>query len=67
MKLQEWQFYVLLAGLSWGVYVPIIFFGGSELGGKPASRMVGVLCVGAAYFIIGVVLPLVLFAIGQQK
>jgi hypothetical protein len=67
MKLQEWQFYVLLAGLSWGVYVPIIFFGGSELGGKPASRMVGVLCVGVAYFLIGVVLPLALFATGQQK
>jgi hypothetical protein len=67
MKLQEWQFYVLLAGLSWGVYVPIIFFGGSELGGKPASRMMGVLCVGVAYFVIGVVLPLVLFGTGQQR
>ncbi len=67
MKLQEWHLYTLLAGLSWGVYVPIIFFGGLELGGKPASRMMGVLCVGVAYFIIGVVLPLVLFGTGQQK
>jgi hypothetical protein len=67
MKLQEWQFYVLLAGLSWGTYVPIIFFGGSELGGKPASRIMAILCVGLAYFILGVVLPLILFATGVQK
>jgi hypothetical protein len=67
MKPQMWHFYVLLAGLSWGVYVPIIFFGGSELGGKSASRMVGVLCVGVAYFVIGVLLPLLLFVTGQQK
>ena len=67
MKFQEWLMYALLAGLSWGTYVPIIFFGGSELGGKPASRIMAILCVGAAYFVIGVVLPLLLFAAGQQK
>jgi len=67
MKLQEWLFYVLLAGLSWGTYVPLIFFGGSELGGKPASRIMAILCVGLAYFVIGVVLPLILFATGTQK
>jgi len=67
MKIQEWLLYSLLAGLAWGTYVPIIFYGGSELGGKPASRIVGILCVGVAYFVIGVVLPLVLFATGQQN
>jgi hypothetical protein len=72
MKFQAWQFYVLLAGLSWGVYVPVIFFGGSELGfpGRPpsaASRFMAILCVGVAYFLIGVLLPLVLFATGTQK
>ncbi len=67
IKLQEWHFYVLLAGLSWGTYVPIIFFGGSELGGKPASRIMAILCVGLAYFVIGVLLPLILFATGTQK
>src|SRR5262245_6854255 len=67
MKFQEWQLYVLLAGLSWGAYVPVIFFGGGELGGKPASRIMAILCVGVAYFIIGVVLPLILFATGMQK
>jgi len=71
MKFQEWQLYVLLAGLSWGVYVPVIFFGGSELGfgrpPSPASRFVAILCVGVAYFLIGVLLPLFLFGTGMQK
>jgi hypothetical protein len=60
-----WLVYVALAGLSWGTYVPLIFYGGSELGGKPASRIMAILCVGLAYFLIAVVLPLVLFFSGQ--
>src|SRR5262249_2478012 len=63
----EWHFYVLLAGLSWGVYVPIIFFGGSELGGKSGSRIMAILCVGLAYFVVAVLLPILLFATGLQK
>jgi hypothetical protein len=58
----EWLFYVALAGLAWGTYVPVIFYGGSELGGKPSSRVMAILCVGVAYFIIGVLFPLLLFA-----
>jgi hypothetical protein len=53
-----WLVFVALAGLSWGTYVPMIFYGGSELGGKPISRMVAILCVGGAYFVIGVLFPL---------
>ena len=49
-----WWGYVILAGLSWGTYVPIIFYGGSELGGKANARLLAILCVGAAYFVIGV-------------
>jgi len=60
-----WIMYVLLAGLAWGTYVPIIFYGGSELGGKPNARLMAILCVGIAYFVIGVVFPLVLFLTGQ--
>jgi hypothetical protein len=60
----EWLLYVALAGLAWGTYVPIIFYGGSELGGKPNSRLVAILCVGLAYFLVGVVLPLGLFVAG---
>lgn len=62
-----WLVYVGLAGLSWGCYVPVIFYGGSELGGKANARMMAILCVGIAYFIIGVVFPLVMFLTGQQQ
>jgi hypothetical protein len=55
----EWLVYALLAGLSWGTYVPIIFYGGSELGGKPSARLTAILCVGVAYFVIGVLFPAV--------
>ena len=61
-----WWGYVVLAGLSWGTYVPIIFFGGSELGGKANARLMAILCVGGAYFVIGVLFPLFLFLTGQQ-
>lgn len=60
----EWLLYVAIAGLAWGTYVPIIFYGGGELGGKPNSRLVAILCVGVAYFVVGVLLPLALFATG---
>lgn len=62
-----WWGYVILAGLSWGTYVPIIFYGGSELGGKPNARLMAILCVGLAYFVIGVLFPLFVFLSGQQE
>jgi hypothetical protein len=60
-----WLLYVALAGLAWGTYVPIIFYGGSELGGRPNARLLAILCVGVAYFVIGVMVPLLLFVTGQ--
>jgi drug/metabolite transporter (DMT)-like permease len=65
-KVDTWLWYVLLAGLSWGTYVPLIFYGGSELGGKPASRLMAILCVGIAYFVIAVLIPVGLYATGRQ-
>src|SRR5437667_12863194 len=62
-----WWGYVLLAGLAWGTYVPIIFYGGSELGGKASSRLMAILCVGVAYFVLAVVVPLALFLSGQEQ
>ena len=62
-----WWGYVILAGLSWGTYVPIIFYGGSELGGKSGSRLMAILCVGVAYFVLAVVVPLALFISGQEE
>lgn len=57
----EWLLYVALAGLSWGTYVPLIFYGGNELGGKPNARWMAILCVGLAYFVIAVLIPLAMF------
>src|SRR4051812_47020923 len=63
----EWVLYTLAAGLAWGTYVPLIFYGGSELGGKPASRILAILCVGIAYFVIAVLFPLYLFLSGKEQ
>jgi hypothetical protein len=62
----EWLFYVALAGLAWGTYVPIIFYGGNELSAKPGAsgRFMAILCVGGAYFVIGVLLPILMFSTG---
>src|SRR5437588_11908071 len=62
-----WLFYVALAGLAWGTYVPTIFYGGSELGGRANARLMAILCVGIAYFAIGVVFPLAMFLTGQYE
>lgn len=58
-----WWGYVVLAGLSWGTYVPIIFYGGTELTTKPGTiggRLASILCVGMAYFVMAVVVPIAL-------
>mgnify|MGYP003346704662 CR=1 FL=1 len=47
--------------------VPIIFYGGSELGGKSNARLMAILCVGVAYFVMAVLLPLALFLSGQEE
>ena len=51
-----WWGYVILAGLAWGTYVPIIFYGGTELTTRPGTiggRLASILCVGVAYFVLG--------------
>jgi drug/metabolite transporter (DMT)-like permease len=69
----EWLFFVALAGLAWGTYVPLIFYGGNELpqldSGRAGvgSRLMAILCVGIAYFVIGVVFPLAMFFSGQAS
>jgi hypothetical protein len=66
MSKYEWLLYVGLAGLAWGTYVPIIFYGGNELSAKPgpSGRFMAILCVGGAYFVIGVLLPLLMLTTG---
>jgi drug/metabolite transporter (DMT)-like permease len=61
-----WWGYVILAGLAWGTYVPIIFYGGNVLGGNAGARLMAILCVGVAYFVLGVLFPLLMFTTGQQ-
>lgn len=61
-----WLLYVALAGLAWGTYVPFIFYGGNELGGTtPATalgaRLMAILCVGVAYFVLAILIPLAMF------
>src|SRR3954453_17386643 len=64
MSKYEGRRHVAMAGLAWGTYVPIIFYGGNELSAKPgpSGRFMAILCVGIAYFVIGVVLPPAMFA-----
>jgi drug/metabolite transporter (DMT)-like permease len=63
MESRSWLLYVLMAGLCWGTYVPLIAFGGKNLSaGKEhpfAGRYAAFLCVGVAYVVIAVVFPLV--------
>ena len=60
---KTWLLYVLMAGLCWGTYVPLIAFGGRNLSAGPAHPLAGryaaFLCVGVAYVVIAVAFPLV--------
>ena len=60
-----WWGYVIGAGIAWGTYVPLVFFGGLELKGPGAigGRLASILCVGVAYFLLAVLIPIVLMSI----
>jgi hypothetical protein len=62
MSDRTWLLYVLMAGLCWGTYVPLIAFGGRNLSAGPshpfAGRYAAFLCVGVAYVVIAVIFPL---------
>ena len=49
-----WILFALGAALAWGVYGPVLHSGQVALG----SPMRALLCVGVAYFLIGVLVPL---------
>ena len=48
-----WIFFALGAALSWGLYGPVLHRGQVALG----NPMRALLCVGVAYFLIGVLVP----------
>jgi len=56
-----WLFFVIGAFLCWGSYVPVLHEGQTALGGgnpKPGALR-AFLCVGIAYFVTAVVVPLI--------
>jgi uncharacterized membrane protein len=59
--MEYWLFFVIGAVLSWGVYVPVLHEGQASMGGgRPsAGALRSFLCVGVAYFITAVVIPLI--------
>jgi hypothetical protein len=66
MKFELWHAFVIGAVLSWGVYVPVLHEGQTLLGGRPSQGALrAFLCVGLAYLITAVVIPLILFALNM--
>jgi drug/metabolite transporter (DMT)-like permease len=62
MEGKLWLFYAILAGLCWGTYVPLVQHGVRSL----ASPYGSFLCVGMAYFLIAVVVPIALLATTER-
>jgi drug/metabolite transporter (DMT)-like permease len=58
MEGKLWLFYAALAGLCWGTYVPFVQQGIRGL----QSPFGSILCVGMAYFLIAVIVPIGLLA-----
>ncbi|HEV8146897.1 MAG TPA: hypothetical protein VGP79_10970 [Bryobacteraceae bacterium] len=54
-KSMVWAFFAIGAALCWGLYGPTLFKGQMALQKDPFKAL---LCVGAAYFLIGVLVPL---------
>ena len=54
----SWVIFVAGAVLSWGAYGVLLFLGQTQLG----NPLKALLCVGAAYFLIGVLIPVAALA-----
>ena len=66
MRFEIWHAFVVGAVLSWGVYVPVLHEGQSKMGapqGPSAGSVRAFLCVGLAYFLTAVVIPLILLVL----
>src|SRR6266498_5260926 len=59
-KRMGWVIFVAGAVLSWGAYGALLHLGQTQLG----NPLKALLCVGVAYFLIGVIIPVV--ALGAQ-
>ncbi len=61
-----WLFFVIGAALSWGAYGPALHTGQAGFPEKATASLRALLCVGVAYFLVAVLVPL--FALwGQGK
>ena len=56
-----WIIFALGAALAWGLYGPVLHKGQVQLG----HPMRALLCVGAAYFLIGVLVPVLSLSTGE--
>jgi len=54
-KRMTWTIFVAGAVLSWGAYGVLLFLGQTQLG----NPLKALLCVGVAYFLIGVIIPVI--------
>ena len=55
-----WVIFAIGAALSWGFYGPALFTGQTKLGGhSPFAPLRALLCVGVAYFLIGVLFTVI--------
>src|SRR3954471_9724563 len=54
----SWVLFVAGAVLSWGAYGVLLYLGGQQLG----NPLKALLCVGVAYFLIGVIVPVAVLA-----
>ena len=57
-------FFTLLTALCWGVYGPVLHHGQQDMGGSSLRPFV---CVGLAYFVIAVIVPLVLLWLRRNR
>ena len=57
-----WVLFVAGAVLSWGAYGVLLYLGGQQLG----NPLKALLCVGVAYFLIGVIVPVAVLGPGTS-
>lgn len=63
MERYYWLVFAALAGLCWGTYVPFVQAGIGGLGRNPFASF---LCVGVAYFLIAVVVPVAVLSTNDR-
>jgi len=55
--MQLWLAFVIGAVLCWGAYGPALHYGRAGFANRATAPMQALLCVGVAYFLVGVLLP----------